>query len=118
MDGPHISTSSKPTLYPREDNDCDNCVDRVLFPTPPFPLSTSMTCETSDSDVRNTATSFSLAAMAAGEENAPEEHADWFGQPAQAEDLPASCEVGPTHPALASDGASTPSDEFMMSVWI
>ena len=53
--------------------------------------------------------------MAAGEENAPEEHADWFGQPAQAEDLPASCEVGPTHPALASDGASTPSDEFMMS---
>jgi hypothetical protein len=49
-----------------------------------------MTCDTSDSDVRNTATSFSLAAMAAGEENAPEEHADWFGQPAQAEDLPAS----------------------------
>ena len=116
MDGPQISTSSKPTLYPRDDNDCDNCVDRVLFPTPPFPLSTSMTCDTSDNDVCNIDASFSLAAMAAGEEYAPEEQADWFGQPAQAEDLPASCEVGPTHPALASEGASMPSEEDMIEI--
>lgn len=47
-----------------------------------------------------------MAASAAGEENAPEEQAPWFGQPAQAAALPASWEVGPTQPSLALDGAS------------
>lgn len=45
--------------------------------------------------------------MAAGEENAPEEQADWFGQPAQAADLPALEEVGPTQPSLALDGGAS-----------
>jgi hypothetical protein len=75
-----------------------------------------MTCDTSDNDVRNMEASFSLAAMAVGEENAPEEQDNWFGQPAQAEDLPASCEVGPTHPALASEGASMPPPEEDMII--
>lgn len=47
-----------------------------------------------------------MAASAAGEEKAPEEQAPWFGQPAQAAALPASWEVGPTHPSLALDGAA------------
>ena len=47
-----------------------------------------------------------MAATAAGEENDPVEQAPWLGQPAQAAALPASWEVGPTHPSLALDGAA------------
>lgn len=37
----------------------------------------------------------------------PEEQADWLGQPAQAEDLPALEDVGPTQPSLALDGGAS-----------
>ena len=89
MDGPQISTSNKPTLYPLELNDWATCVDTVLLPTPPFPDNTRMTCDTFDSAFWSTIFSFSLAATAAGDEKAPVEHDDWLGQPAQADALPA-----------------------------
>lgn len=50
--------------------------------------------------------------MAAGDEKAPVEHADWFGQPAHADAFPAVWEVGPTQPSLASVGAS-PGDDIL-----
>ena len=111
IDGPHMSTSRRPTSYPREDRACATWVDTVLLPTPPLPLSTSTTWDTSDSELRRTARSPSLAASAAGDENAPDEQAVWFGQPAHADAFPASEEVGPTHPSLASEGASPPVEE-------
>lgn len=46
------------------------------------------------------------AALASGELKAPEEQAPWLGQPSHAEAFPASSATGPTHPALASEGAS------------
>ena len=65
------------------------CVETVLLPTPPLPLRTRMTCETLESALRNIDFSASRDAVAAGEENAPEEQADLLGQPSQASALPA-----------------------------
>ena len=104
-EGPQMSVSSSPTLYPREANDMAICVETVLLPTPPFPLKTSMTCEMLESAFRSIDFSASLAEMAAGDENAPEEQADLLGHPAHAEALPAFWEVGPTQPSLALAGA-------------
>lgn len=104
-EGPQMSVSSSPTLYPREANDMAICVETVLLPTPPFPLKTSMTCEMLESAFRSIDFSASLAEMAAGDENAPEEQADLLGHPSHAEALPAFWEVGPTQPSLALAGA-------------
>jgi hypothetical protein len=57
-----------------------------------------------DSAFCNIDFSASRAEMAAGDENAPEEQADLFGQPSHAEALPAFWEVGPTQPSLALAG--------------
>jgi len=57
-----------------------------------------------DSAFCNNDFSTSRAEMEAGDENAPEEQADLFGQPSHAEALPAFWEVGPTQPSLALAG--------------
>ncbi len=99
-----MSVSSSPTLYPREANDMAICVETVLLPTPPFPLKTSMTCEILESACCSIDFSASLAEMAAGDENAPEEQTDLLGHPSHAEALPAFWDVGPTQPSLALAG--------------
>ena len=55
--------------------------------------------------------SASWAATASGLLNFPEEQADWLGQPAQAEALPASSDCGPTHPSFALDGGGPAAGE-------
>lgn len=79
----------------------------MLLPTPPFPLRTNTTCDTLFNAFWSSDRSFSLAARAAGEEKVPVEQAAWFGQPAQAEDLPALAEVGPTQPWFALEGGTS-----------
>ena len=54
-----------------------------------------------------------MAASAAGEEKAPDEQADWLGQPAHAEAFPAPWEVGPTQPSLALEGTSPEDDDII-----
>ena len=49
-----------------------------------------------------------------GDENAPDEQADWLGHPAQADALPASWEVGPTQPSFAFDGFSPFNDDIQL----
>ena len=48
----------------------------------------------------------------------PDEQADWLGQPAQAEALPASSDCGPTQPSLALDGGASEEDDMMFVVLI
>jgi hypothetical protein len=69
----------------------------VLFPTPPFPDSTSILCfiERSLS---------AIASIAGLTLTSPDAHCDWLGQPWHADCLPASWEAGPGQWAFAFSG--------------
>lgn len=73
---------------------------------PPFPDKTNITCRILDKAFLMLPCSKSFTCCASGDENFPEEHAFWLGHPSQADDFPASSDDGPTHPSLASEGAS------------
>eukprot|EP00965_Chrysotila_dentata_P204320 6182262-Pleurochrysis_carterae.AAC.3 len=54
MEGPQMSTSSRPTRRPRAASENANCAAIVLLPTPPLPERTSTLCCTSASRWRIT----------------------------------------------------------------
>ena len=87
-------------------------------PTPPFPLKTSTTCDTSDSAFCRTEASCCFLAIASGELNAPDAQVVWLGHPAQADDLPASCDAGPTQPTFAFSGADEDEDIVRVCLWL
>src|SRR6478735_11138671 len=88
--GPQISVSMIPTVLSGfVAKACANRDVNVLFPTPPFPLSTRILCLT-----------FSRRAEMIGISGSGPLGADaqmaWFGHPAHASALPACSESGPT----------------------
>lgn len=73
-DGPHISRSKRPTSWPSAARHCANCADTVLFPTPPFPLSTNTIRRTPAMRLFIAARSGSVSAVGATG-GAPDAHA-------------------------------------------